>query len=93
MKTRLALLLPALMLVTLLAAWVACDHRDRPASNGASAPEMSGEAVLHDGWAIRSSTGLAADGAAISSAGSDVADWTPATVPATVVAALVAAGV
>ncbi len=50
--------------------------------------------MLHDGWSIRSSDGLDAGGAAISTTCfQPAADWKAATVPSTVVAALVADGV
>ncbi len=47
---------------------------------------------LRDGWAIRSSSEVTADGAALSTPGVDTEGWHRARVPTTVVAALVADG-
>ena len=47
---------------------------------------------LRDGWHIASAAETEAEGAAISTAGFDVAGWTATSVPATVMAALVASG-
>ncbi|NIA15143.1 MAG: hypothetical protein GWP08_13810 [Nitrospiraceae bacterium] len=49
--------------------------------------------LLRDGWTLRSSTGLGADGVALSQPGGDSEGWLPTTVPSTVLAALVDNGV
>jgi exo-1,4-beta-D-glucosaminidase len=49
-----------------------------------------GRLYLRDGWAVRSSAQVPQSGAALSSVGYPVSDWTPAHVPVTVVAARLA---
>src|SRR6185503_13952376 len=48
--------------------------------------------LLRQGWQLRSSDGLAATGAEISTSGFKPTDWYPAQVPGTVVGSLVKAG-
>ncbi|ETK33290.1 glycoside hydrolase family 2 protein [Microbispora sp. ATCC PTA-5024] len=74
----------ALLLVVLAAGVV--DAR------GATAATVS-STELTTGFALRSATGLADTGAAISQVGYGTAGWTPVTLPSTVLAGLTAAGV
>jgi len=73
------------------------DDHGPPADDDAS-DDDSGVEIGHlekrlSDWRLRSSDGLAEDGAAISEVNFDTSDWYAVTVPATVLAGLVAAGV
>ncbi|MEM7586644.1 MAG: glycoside hydrolase family 2 TIM barrel-domain containing protein, partial [Acidobacteriota bacterium] len=80
-------------MTSLPAAW----SQAQPEARSQAQPEALAEVhdarrVLSDGWAIRSSAEVEADGAELSRPGFDVAGWHAASVPSTVVAALVADG-
>jgi exo-1,4-beta-D-glucosaminidase len=74
-----------LAVAALLAAAGACAVRPAAAvTSTASSTELT------TGWALRSATGLADTGAAISQVGYSTAGWNPVTLPSTVLAGLVA---
>ncbi len=86
-RTNLRTLLAVLAAVLLLCAG---DYRVFAAPQPPGAQDIE----LADGWTLKSATGMNADGAAVSVAGYDDADWTPVRrMPATVLEALQDAGV